>query len=100
MVILAGVWKTFTKADKPGWGAIIPIYNIILLLDIAGRPLWWIILLLIPFVNIVITIVVSIDMARNFGKGAGFGLGLFFLAIVFYPILGFGDAKYQPVRQA
>ncbi len=95
-VVIAGLWQTFTKAGKPGWGAIIPIYNVILLLEIAGRPIWWILLLFIPLVNIVVAIIVGIDVARNFGKGVGFGLGLAFLGFIFYPILGFGDARYQP----
>ena len=94
--VIAGLWKTFTKAGKPGWGAIIPIYNGILLLEIAGRPIWWIILFFIPVVNFVIAIIVSIDVARNFGKDTGFGLGLAFLGFIFYPILGFGSARYQP----
>ena len=93
--VTAGFWKTFEKAGKPGWGAIIPIYNIVLLLDIAGRPIWWFILLLIPLVNIVVGIIMSIDIARNFGKGVVFGLGLAFLGFIFYPILGFGNARYQ-----
>lgn len=96
ILVIAGFWKTFAKAGKPGWGAIIPIYNVILLLDIAGRPIWWIILLLIPLVNIVVGIIVSIDVAKNFGKGVGFGLGLVFLGFIFYPILGFGSAQYRP----
>jgi hypothetical protein len=95
VVYVVGFWKTFTKAGRPGWGAIIPIYNVILLLEIAERPLWWIVLLLIPFVNIVVIIMVSIDVAKNFGKSSAFGIGLTFLGFIFYPILGFGDAKYQ-----
>ena len=67
-----------------------------LVLKIAGKPLWWILLLLIPFIGIVIAILVTIEVAKNFGKGTGFGLGLAFLGFIFYPILGFGDAKYQP----
>ena len=93
--VIAGLWKTFEKAGKPGWGAIIPIYNIILLLEIAGKPIWWVLLFLIPLVNIVIAILVSIDVAKNFGKGPAFGIGLAFLGFIFYPILGFGDAKYR-----
>jgi len=93
---IAGLWKTFVKAGKPGWGAIIPIYNGILLLEIAGRPLWWILLLLIPFVNFVVAIIVLIEVAKKFGKEAGFGLGLAFLGFIFFPILGFGSARYQP----
>ena len=93
--VIAGLWKMFEKAGKPGWGAIVPIYNIILLLEIAGRPLWWVVLCLIPLVNLVITFLVCADVARKFGKGTGFALGLFFLGFIFFPVLGFGDAQYQ-----
>jgi hypothetical protein len=98
--IIAGIWKVFVKAGKPGWGAIIPIYNGILLLEIVGRPIWWILLFLIPGVNFVVAIIVSMDVAKSFGKGAGFGIGLAFLGFIFYPILGFGDAKYQGASAA
>ncbi len=94
---IAGMWTTFSKAGQPGWGCLIPIYNALLMLRIAGRPAWWLLLLLVPVVNIVIVIIVAVDIARNFGKGVGFGLGLAFLGIIFYPILGFGSAQYQPV---
>ncbi|HTW96024.1 MAG TPA: DUF5684 domain-containing protein [Tepidisphaeraceae bacterium] len=95
IVIIAGIWATFEKAGKPGWAAVIPIYNIIVLLQIAGRPLWWFILFLIPIVNLVIAIIVGIDIAKRFGKGTGFGVGLALLGFIFYPILGFGSAQYQ-----
>ena len=95
IVVIAGAWKMFTKAGKPGWGVLVPIYNVILMLDIAGRPLWWFILLFIPFVNLIIAIIVNIDIAKKFGKGVGFGLGMVFLGVIFIPILGFGDAQYQ-----
>ena len=95
ILVIVGMWKTFSKAGKPGWAAIIPIYNVIVLLEIAGKPIWWIILLLIPLVNLVILILVSIAVAEKFGKGAGFGLGLAILGFIFYPILGFGSARYQ-----
>jgi len=97
LLIVAGMWKVFVKAGKPGWAAIIPIYNMIVLLEIAGKPLWWFILLLIPFVNLIVIIIVLVALARNFGKGVGFALGLLILPFIFYPILGFGDARYQPV---
>ena len=95
VLVLAGFWKTFEKAGKPGWGSLVPIYNAVLLLEIAGKPIWWFILLFIPFVNFIVVILISIEVAKNFGKGTGFGLGLAFLGFIFYPILGFGDAKYQ-----
>jgi len=101
VVCIAGVWKVFTKAGKPGWACLIPIYNAIVILDIVGRPLWWIILYLVPIVNIVIGIIVMLDLARSFGKGAGFGLGLAFLGFIFFPVLGLGDAQYiGPARNA
>lgn len=96
IVVMAGFWKTFTKAGKPGWATLIPIYNLVVMLQIAGRPVWWLILMFIPIVNFFVTLVVSIDIAKNFGKGMGFGLGLAFLGPIFFPILGFGSAEYMP----
>ena len=95
VLVIAGMWKVFVKAGKPGWACLIPIYNVIVLLEIAGKPLWWIILLFIPLVNLVVLILVSIAVAEKFGKGAGFGLGLAFLPMIFFPLLGFGDAQYR-----
>lgn len=94
IVALVAMWKIFTKAGKPGWAALIPIYNIIVLLEIVGRPAWWIILLIIPIVNIVILIMVMNDLSKSFGQGVGFTVGLIFLSIIFYCILAFGPAKY------
>ena len=96
VIMIAAMWKLFTKAGEPGWAEIIPIYNTIVLLKIAGRPLWWILLLLIPFVNIIVFILVCIDLARKFGKGTGYGIGLALLGIIFVPLLAFGDAQYNP----
>jgi hypothetical protein len=95
VVAIAGLWRTYQKAGQPGWAAIIPIYNVIVLLRIAQRPLWWLILLLIPLVNIVVGIVVAIDVAKAFGKSGGFAVGLILLSPIFYCILGFGSARYQ-----
>ena len=95
VLVIAGMWKAFVKAGKPGWACLIPIYNVIVMLEIAGKPLWWIILLFIPFVNFVVLILVAIAIAEKFGKGVGFGIGLAFLPMIFYPILGFGDAQYR-----
>ncbi len=94
VLVIAGVWKTFAKAGKPGWAAIIPIYNLIVLLEVAGKDLWWIILFFIPFVNLIAMILVGIGVAETFGKSAGLGLGLGLLGFIFYPILGFGSAQY------
>jgi hypothetical protein len=97
IVAIAGIWATFVKAGEYGWAALIPIYNLIVFLRIAGKPWWWVFLFLIPLVNIVIGIIVHIDVAKNFGKGVGFALGLIFLGFIFYPILGFGSAQYRRV---
>jgi hypothetical protein len=88
-------WKVFEKAGQPGWAAIIPIYNIYIMLQIVGKPGWWLILMLIPCVNIIIALLIYLDMARVFGKSTGFGIGLFLLGFIFLPILAFGDAEYQ-----
>jgi hypothetical protein len=93
---IAAWWRVFEKAGKPGWAAIIPIYNIVVLIQIAGKPVWWIILCLIPIVNLIVLLLISLGVAKNFGKGTLFGLGLLLLGFIFYPILGFGDDQYQP----
>src|SRR3989338_10783607 len=95
-LMIVSMWKIFTKAGKPGWACIVPIYNVIVLLEIAGKPLWWIILMIIPLVNIVIAILLAIEVAKKFGQSSGFGLGLAFLPFIFYPVLGYGSARYQP----
>ena len=93
-MVIAGWWKMFSKAGQPGWAAIVPIYNLIVYLRLTGRPEWWIVFYLIPFANIVVHLIVSIDAAKSFGQGTGFGVGLFLLAPVFVLILGFGSAQY------
>jgi len=95
IIVIAGTWKAFVKAGKPGWGCLIPIYNVILMLQIAGRPGWWVLLFFVPIVNVVIAIIMCLDVAKNFGKGIGFALGLIFLGAIFWAILGFGE--YRPV---
>ena len=95
IAMIAGIWKVFEKAGRPGWGCLIPIYIVILLLGMAGKPLWWIVLLIVPLVSIIISIMINIEVAKNFGKSTGYGLGLALLPMFFYPMLGFSDARYQ-----
>lgn len=95
LVVIVAMWKVFTKAGQPGWASIIPIYNLYIWCKIVGRPWWWILLMLIPFVNFIVAIILCIDLAKSFGKGVGFGIGLALLGIIFFPILGFGSAQYQ-----
>ena len=94
VVLIIAQWKIYEKAGKPGWAILIPIYNLIVLLEIVGKPLWWIFLFLIPFVNIIFGIWVTNLLSKSFGKDEAFTVGLILLGIIFYPILGFGDAKY------
>jgi len=95
VLLIVALWKIFTKAGQPGWASLIPIYNIYIWCKIVGRPGWWVILMLIPFVNFIIAIILCIDLAKSFGHVVGFGVGLAFLGIIFFPILGFGSAQYQ-----
>lgn len=92
---LASMWLIYTKAMQPGWAAIVPIYNIYIAVRVARRPVWWVIPLFIPFVNIVMHVLLSISIARAFGKQTGFTVGLILLPFIFYPILGFGNASYK-----
>ena len=89
------MYGIFMKADKPGWAGFVPIYNMVVMLEIVGRPVWWLLLYFIPIVNVVILIIVLLDLARSFGKGTGFAIGLIFLSWIFMLILGFGSATYQ-----
>ena len=95
VAVIAGWWMMFTKAGEAGWKSIIPIYNIIILLKIVGRDWWWLILMLIPIVSFVAWIVVSLDLAKSFGRSQGFGIGLAFLSPIFGLILGFGSDTYR-----
>ena len=96
IIVVIGLWKVFTKADEPGWAAIISIYNYYVTLKIVGRPWWWLLLMLIPIVNLIVSIVVAIDLAKSFGKDALYGIILlWFFSIIGFLMLGFGDAEYQ-----
>ena len=95
VVYLAAGWIVYTKAGQEGWKSLIPIYNLFVLLKIVGRPGWWLLLFIVPIVNFVIWIVVALDLAKSFGKGTGFAIGLILLTPLFYLILAFGDATYR-----
>ena len=95
VAVIAGGWKMFEKAGQPGWGVLVPIYNLYLLCKIAGRPGWWLVLLLIPIVNFLVSIVLWNDISKSFGKDVLFTVGLVLLTPIFICILGFGDARYQ-----
>jgi hypothetical protein len=95
VLFVAGLWKTFEKAGEAGWKAIIPIYNILILLKMVGREWWWILLMLIPIVGFIVWIIVALDLAKVFGRGTGFAIGLIFLSFIFVVILGFGSDTYR-----
>lgn len=94
LLMLVSMWRVFTKAGQPGWAVLIPIFNTYVMLKVAGKPGWWLLLLLIPVVNLIVTILMLAGIANNFGKGGGYVLGLIFLPFIFYPMLAFGDAQY------
>jgi hypothetical protein len=94
LVVLIANWRIFQKAGKPGWAAIIPIYNIIVLIEIVGKPIWWFLLFFVPCVNFVFIIWVYNLLSKSFGKSEGFTVGLILLNPIFLCILGFGDAVY------
>jgi hypothetical protein len=95
VLMIVSMWKVYTKAGQYGWAAIIPIYNIYVLCKIGGRPGWWTVLYLIPIVNLVISIIVSLDVAKAFGKSGVFGFfGLWLFGIIGFPMLAFGSARY------
>ncbi|WP_443937516.1 DUF5684 domain-containing protein [Pedobacter sp. MW01-1-1] len=94
VIVIAGHWKTFEKAGKPGWACLIPIYNIIVLLEIIGKPTIWLLWILIPCTSFIFMIWATNLLSKSFGKSEGFTIGLIFLPFIFYPILGFGEARY------
>jgi uncharacterized iron-regulated membrane protein len=95
ILMAVGLWLTAQKAGVFGLWAIIPIVQFFAIAKIAGKPLWWGLLCLIPLVNIVIVIIMYVEVSKKFGRGVGTTLGLIFLPFIFWPILGFGSAEYQ-----
>jgi hypothetical protein len=93
--MLVAMWKIFTKAGQPGWASLVPIYNAYILCKVAGKPGWWVLLLFVPLANLVFAIMLTVAVAKSFGKGTGFAVGMILLPFVFYPMLGFGSATYQ-----
>ncbi len=97
ILYIASVWVIFTKAKKPGWAALIPIYDLIVFFEVIRKPWWWILLLLIPVVDIVIMIIAIHRLSLSFGQGVGFTIGLILLGFIFLPILAFGNYTYTPL---
>lgn len=95
------LWKVFEKAGKPGWAAIVPIYNAIVMFQVMGFSPWLLLLVLVPILGwialAIITIVGYFKLAKNFGKSSAFGIGLWLLNTIFMGILAYGDATYKKV---
>lgn len=94
LIMIVAMWKIFVKAGKPGWGCLIPFYREYCLMEISWGNGWLFLLLFVPFVNAVFGIMSLFKLAGAFGKGVAFAFGLWFLSIIFFPILAFGDAEY------
>ena len=95
VLMVASMWKIYVKANEPGWAAIVPIYNIVVLLKIVGKPIWWIVLFIIPLVSLVAAVLIYVSFAKSFGKSTGFAIGMLLLPFIFIPMLAFSDATYQ-----
>ena len=95
ILVIAGMWATVSKSGQPGWSQVIPIWNILVLLKVAKKPAWWIIWFILLAPLPIVMLIVLHAISKNYGKGFGFTLGLFFLPFIFFPVLGFGKAQYQ-----
>lgn len=95
IITIAAQWRIYEKAGKPGWAAIIPIYNIIVLMEIIGKPWWWLLLLLFPLTLLIFAIWSINLLSKSFGQGVGFTIGLLLVGIIFYPMLAFGNYEYK-----
>lgn len=95
ILAFAGLWKVFEKAGKPGWAAIVPIYNFIVLTEIVKKPSYWALLMLIPYVGLIWGIWSINLLVKRFGKDEAFTVGCVVLPFIFLPILGFGESQYR-----
>lgn len=93
VIAIVAMWRIFTKAGQPGWASIVPIYNIVVLCRIAGRPGWWAALFFVPIASIVVALLVYIDLAKSFGRSTLFGILTWLFGIPLL-ILGFGNSQY------
>ena len=95
LVLLASFWKVYEKAGEAGWKSLIPIYNLFILVKIAGKPWWWFLVLFVPVAGAIMMILLHLALAQRFGKGVLYGLGLTFFGFIFFPLLAFGKSDYQ-----
>jgi len=95
VIIMASLWIVFKKAGRSGVASIVPFYNMYVLLEISGKPGWWLVLLMIPGAGFVFQLLAMLGLAQKFGRSSLFGVGLFFLPMFFFPMLGFGKSQYE-----
>jgi len=100
LILIVAQWRIFEKAGQPGWACIIPIYGTLVLLRIIGKPWWWLLMMIIPFVNIIYAIWAVNLLSKSFGKSEGYTVGMIFLPFIFYPMLGFGSAEHQGAQSS
>ena len=98
--MIVSFWKILEKADKPGWAILVPIYSIIVLLQVIDKPWWWVLILFIPGINLIVGIWMTNLLSIKFGQGIGFTIGLLLLPFAFYPVLGFGNYTYRGTAAA
>ncbi|WP_419868152.1 DUF5684 domain-containing protein [Chryseobacterium sp. CT-SW4] len=91
------MYKIFQKAGvENAWAAFIPIYNVIVLIQIIKKPVWWIVLLFIPLVNLYAAWVIWDRVAKGFRKDTPvYTILLFFLGFIFIPVLAFGNDSFD-----
>jgi hypothetical protein len=96
--MIAAQWKLFEKAGQPGWAAIVPIYNLYIMCKMIDKSGWWVLMMCLPYIGIIFSIIFEVSwcgrISKDFGRGTGTAIGLFFLPFIFVPILAFGSAKY------
>ncbi|HZY83929.1 MAG TPA: DUF5684 domain-containing protein [Gemmataceae bacterium] len=97
--VFIGLWKIFEKAGEPGWAALVPVYNLMVLGRISGKGEMYGLLSLIPMVGIIFNILMWVEICNRFGVGGGYVIGILLLSPVFIPMLGFGSARYRAVKQ-
>jgi len=96
VLMIASMWKLFVKMGKPGWAAIVPFYNYFVLTEALKKPIIYFIGMLIPFVNMIVSLILMWELVKSFGKGAGFFVATLFFGFITLPMLAFGDATFTP----
>jgi hypothetical protein len=94
VLMIASLWKLFEKAGQKGWTSIVPILNTVVVLKVTHKELWWLVVAIIPCTAWIAFIVIYFNLAKAFGKGAGWGVGTIILPFIFVPALAFGSAQY------